>query len=329
MGHRSWRKTGVRFRKIWKPGERILSLNDLINIVKGLYPKECWLREKNKTFLPTSFGGNFSKSFVNSLWWKRPAEEERRKITVEGGFRRKRDAVFLSSSQYNRICSGVIKHTMKTIKQVRSKVATTGWLKCQGFPTGCVLSAITHKEEFNSYCANYPTMCTINFYGLLWNVTWPFLSSNIASSDSDGKHILRWQSVKEMQSPGTKWNGWCPPRAEEQLWRLCSFPDMSKQNSHLKLETYTLGLWSFPHLIHIKATTDHVWGELTSWTSLMISAGDSCCNCTSQGQPIESAESSVTFNMLFKMYWDIFVFFLIIEISQQFCILIHRAFMES
>lgn len=71
---------------------------------------------------------------------------------------------------------------------------------------GCTLSVIIHEEGFNSYCANYPTTCTINFYGLLWNVTWPFLSSNIASLDSDGKHILMWQSVKETQSPGTNRN---------------------------------------------------------------------------------------------------------------------------
>ena len=137
---------------------------------------------------------------------------------------------------------------MKRIKQVHSKVATSGWWKCQDLCTDCILSA-THKEGFNSYSANYPTMCTINFYGLLWNVIWPFLSSNIASSDSDGKHILKWHSVKEIQSPGTKWNGWCP-LPEEQLWKLCPFPDMSKQNPHLKLETCTLGLWSFPHLSH-------------------------------------------------------------------------------
>lgn len=134
---------------------------------------------------------------------------------------------------------------MKRIKQVYSKVAASGWWKCQDLCTDCILSA-THKEGFNSYSANYPTMCTINFYGLLWNVIWPFLSSNIAPSDSDGKHILKWHSVKEIQSPGTKWNGWCPPPEEQ----LCSFPDMSKQNPHLKLETYTLDLWSFPHLSH-------------------------------------------------------------------------------
>lgn len=165
---------------------------------------------------------------------------------------------------YHLLSSGIIKHTMKGIKKVHSKVAASGWWKCQDLCADCTLSA-THKEGFNSYSANYPTMCTINFYGLLWNVIWPFLSSNIASSDSEGKHILKWHSVKEIQSPGTKWNGWCP-LPEEQLWKLCSFPDMSKRKPSSETGNLCVGslvISSFKSLMpYIKATTDHVWAEL-------------------------------------------------------------------
>jgi len=71
-------------------------------------------------------------------------------------------------------------------------------LKCYDGWTCYILSNIIHKEAFNSYCANYHTLCIINFYCLLWNATQPTFSSDIASSESDGKHILMWQSVKEI-----------------------------------------------------------------------------------------------------------------------------------
>lgn len=55
---------------------------------------------------------------------------------------------------------------------MHSKVAITGRLKCYDCYTCHILSNIIHKEVFNSCRANYPAMCIINFYGLLWNVTW-------------------------------------------------------------------------------------------------------------------------------------------------------------
>lgn len=54
---------------------------------------------------------------------------------------------------------------------MHSKVAIIGQLKRYDCSTCHSLSDIIHKEVFNSCCANYPTTGTINFYGLLWNVT--------------------------------------------------------------------------------------------------------------------------------------------------------------
>lgn len=48
-------KTGVNLENP-EPGRKDMSRNELINIIKGLYAKECHLEEKNKTLLSASFG---------------------------------------------------------------------------------------------------------------------------------------------------------------------------------------------------------------------------------------------------------------------------------